>query len=210
MRFVRLVLELGRPARVRSAIASSIAMRVPDPTEKCAVWAASPMRTTLIDRPWPRDDGRELPPDAAVGDERMARELFREQLFEKRGALGLGRAVEPGGPPRLVAALDDERRVARLVFVGVDPPQAVFAALEVERERRKRLRRPQPYEAIGPNVARNRQVLTPSRPRIELLAPSAPTTRSAPAMSFSDVTSDSKWRSIPAMVACSCNMRSSV
>ncbi len=31
----------------RSAMASIIAMRVPEPTEKCAVCAASPMSTTL-------------------------------------------------------------------------------------------------------------------------------------------------------------------
>ena len=142
----------SRGARVLSATASSMAMRVPDPTEKCAVCAASPMSTMRS-----TDHGRVT----IVGNCRqmlrfvlsaMAVELVGEQPLQKRRALVLGRAIEARGAPRLVAALDDERRAARLVLVRVHAPQAVLVALEIERERRERLRRAEPDEAIRPQV----------------------------------------------------------
>ena len=88
----------ARPAASRSATASSIAIRVPDPTEKCAVCAASPRSTT-----WPLDHGSVR----IVGNcrhtlrfviEPVAVELLGEQPLEKCGRLLLGRAIHARRP----------------------------------------------------------------------------------------------------------------
>src|SRR2546426_8996289 len=50
--------------------------------------------------------------------------------------------------------LDDERRASALVLVGMDAPQAVPVALEVERERRKGAGGTEPYVAIGAPIDR--------------------------------------------------------
>ena len=127
------------PSASRSATASSIAIRVPDPTEKCAVCAASPSSTTLPLDHGAHADGRKLPPDAPVRDQPMPVELLGEQRLEKRGRFCLVGLVQAGGAPRLVAAFDDERRAIGLVLVGVDAPQAVLVRAKVERELGKRL-----------------------------------------------------------------------
>ena len=62
-----------------------------------------------------------------------------------------------------------------LVLVGMDSPEAVLVAFEVERELGKRLRRAQPHEAIRPMVDRGLDAIGPSSRRTVLLTPSAPT-----------------------------------
>jgi hypothetical protein len=117
----------------------------------------------VVDGPGARDDGGELAPDAPVRAERVALELLCEETLEKGGALGLRRAVEARRAPRFVAAFDDEGRPPGLVFVGMNPPQAVFAALEIEREGGKAFRGSEPDESIGPNVLGNRQAIGQER-----------------------------------------------
>ena len=127
-------------------------MRVPEPTEKCAVCAASPIRTTR-----PLDQGVVR----MVGNCRQILRLVTRRCPASSSANSasrntavsrLGRAIEAGGPPRLVAAFDDEGRESRFVLIRVHAPQPVLVALEVEREGGKRLRRAEPDEAIRPGV----------------------------------------------------------
>src|SRR5205807_9441156 len=102
--------------------------------------------------PRPRAYGGDLPPDAPVRDERMSVELIAEETFQKGRSLRFRGAVHTGGPPRFVAALDDEGRAIRAVLIRVHAPEAVIVVLEIERERRKRPRRAQPDESIRPDV----------------------------------------------------------
>ena len=116
------------------AMASSMASLVPEPIEKCAVWAASPSSTTL---PWCQRRLRtvgKLPPDGAVGDERVAGQLVGEQPLEVGDGALLAGLLEAGRAQGRLGALDDEGRGALGVAVGVHPPQAVRAVLEVEGE----------------------------------------------------------------------------
>ena len=85
-------------------MASSIAILVPEPTEKCAVCAASPRRTRLR-----CDQERllhvpEVGPLAVVHQERVALELFGEDLLHELLGVGVadarcgGRSVEVSSP----------------------------------------------------------------------------------------------------------------
>jgi hypothetical protein len=99
-------------------------------------------------------DGRELPPDAAVRDERVAVELLGEKAFEKCGGLLLVRAIHSRGLPRVLTTLDDERRAIRAVLIGMHAPETVIVVLEIKRERRKRFARAKPHEPIRPLIDR--------------------------------------------------------
>src|SRR5262245_58587593 len=105
-------------------------------------------------RPWLRANGRELPPDASIGDEAMTVELVGEQRFEEGRGLFFGRAVHAGGFPRRLAAFDNERRSAWRVLIRVNAPESVIVALEVKGKGGKRLRRPEPDEPVRPQIDR--------------------------------------------------------
>ncbi len=84
----------------------------------------------------------------------MALELVPEQRLAERERCVLVGAVHPRRPPRRFRRFDDERRAPRLVLVGVDSPQAVLIALEVERERGEGAGRAEPHVAIGAPIHR--------------------------------------------------------
>ena len=131
------------PIERASSIASSSASLVPEPIEKCAVWAASPIRTTGGRRTWPRvvevhpalaDDAREADPlrRAAqvrrVRDQRVAVERLGEQLLAERDRVFLLHRVEAGGAPDVLGRLDDEGRGVVVEAVGVRLEPAVLAS----------------------------------------------------------------------------------
>ncbi len=138
-------------------IASSIASFVPDPTEKCAVCAASPMRTTLsIDPPLVADAQKVQPIAAAqmgaVRHQPVAVKIPPEEPLAKRDRFAGIRRIESVRAPRLLATFDDERAQARVEAIGVHGKPAMLGGLEDEGKRVERQRRPEPYEAAEPPV----------------------------------------------------------
>ena len=88
-------------------------------------------------------------PQRAVLEEPMALQLLFEQRFAERERRVLVGAVHPRRLPGRFRGFDDERRAPPFVLVGVDPPQAVAIALEVERERGEGAVRAEPHVAVG-------------------------------------------------------------
>ena len=70
-----------------SEIASIIASRVPEPMEKWAECAASPMSTDAPVTPGVIPDGREGPPDGAVRDEPMGIQFLAKEVLEEGDGL---------------------------------------------------------------------------------------------------------------------------
>ena len=95
-----------------SPIASSIASFVPEPTEKCAVCAASPISTTFSCTQRCVADAREVQPIAAaqvraIGHQPVPVQVRREQLLAERDRLlrcppcrARARATSPRGTRR--------------------------------------------------------------------------------------------------------------
>ena len=82
----------------------------------------------------------------------MALELLREQTFQERRGVLLGRGIHAGGSPGFLAAFDDERGAARRVLIGVHAPQAVRSVPEIKGERRKRPCRAEPHEPVRTQI----------------------------------------------------------
>ena len=123
-----------------------MASLVPEPMEKCAVWAASPSSTTfpscqLSQRRVAKLSQRELlassawspstPPNSSADP--LDRGLVR---LAGRQVAGRGRQLaEAGRPPDGVVHLDDERAAGRVVGVAVHLHDAERRLLDVELER---------------------------------------------------------------------------
>jgi hypothetical protein len=82
----------------------------------------------------------------------MPVQLAREQRLRERHRVVLAGLVEPGPPPRVLGGFQDEGRVAPLVAVGVDAPQAVLVLLEDEGEGGEREGGAEPHEAVAAPV----------------------------------------------------------
>ena len=107
---------------------------------------------------------REVAPERAVLEEAVALELLGEQPLGEGDRLILVRLVEARAPPRGLRRLEDERGHRRVVAIGVDPPEAVVALLEDERECRVRERRAEPDELVRPPVHLGPEVLGVTAP----------------------------------------------
>ena len=143
------------------SIASSSASLVPEPIEKCAVCAASPISTTGVPRPsapWrctqrlhttrgKRIHAAEPRRWAALLIKRVAVEVLREQPLAESDALFLRHLFQPGGAPHRFGRFDDEGRGVRVEAVGVRLEPAPFGVLDRERERVEQLVRAEPDEA---------------------------------------------------------------
>src|SRR5947199_157180 len=90
----------------------------------------------------------EVAPQGAVLEEPMPLQLRCEQRFAERERRVLIGAVHPRRLPSRFRGFDDERRASPFVLVGVDPPQAVAIALEVERERGEGAVGTEPHVAV--------------------------------------------------------------
>ena len=143
---------------VGQIIASSSASLVPEPMEKCAEWAASPISTmlsllqvsvstrgkliqTLDPRRW-----------LALDMSGMAIEMVGEQLLAEPDALVRVHLAEPGGLPGLVGGFDDEGRGVRVELVGVNLEPAPLGLLEDEGEGVQQLLGAEPDELVGPDL----------------------------------------------------------
>ena len=149
-----------------SAIASSSASLVPEPTEKCAVCAASPMRTTGTRRPsmtfqctqvrhttrGKRIQIADPRRCAGVRHQCVAAEPRREQPFAVGNPFLLRHRLEAGRAPGFFGRFDDERRRIAVVLIRVRLEPAVRRFDERERERGKPLLRAEPDEAAMPQV----------------------------------------------------------
>ncbi len=84
----------------------------------------------------------------AVVEQPVPVERVGEEALAEGEALLLRHPVEPGGVPRLLAALDDERArvLGELIAVRLKP--AVLGLAEVERERLERAVRPEPRKPV--------------------------------------------------------------
>ena len=134
---------------------------MPEPIEKCAVCAASPISTTGTLLPFDLDAVRPVLADHArkadpvgraaqvrgVADQLVAVEVLGEELLAEGDGLGLLHLVEAVGLPHRLRRLDDEGRglVVELVGVGLEP--AVLGLLEGEGEGVEGLVRAEPDEA---------------------------------------------------------------
>ena len=122
-----------------SAMALSIASLVPEPTEKCAVAAASPSSTMLpCDQ---RSHSTRLKLSQAeprrwraLRHQAMAAEVSGEDALAGCNRLVLAHAIEPDAPPGRLRAFDDEGRGVGIELVGVHPDPAVLRLLEDECE----------------------------------------------------------------------------
>ena len=123
-----------------SAMALSSASFVPEPTEKCAVAAASPISTRFSCDHFSHSTRRKLSHAEprrclALVASRCPPRLPGEDAFARRDRLLLAHGVEAEPAPRRLRALDDERRGLGVELVGVRPDPAVLGLLEDERER---------------------------------------------------------------------------
>ena len=145
-----------------SSIASSSASLVPDPTEKCAVCAASPIRTTGT---LPRQCTQLLhttrgnrihcaePRRCAALDIRRCPSRWRAKRRSHHAIdSSFSMRSRPGRLPYVLRRFDDERRrrVVEAVRVRLEP--AVLGLLECERERLEELVRAEPDEAAAAQV----------------------------------------------------------
>ena len=147
-----------------SAMASSIASLVPEPIEKCAVALASPISTMLSAVQLLAADGREIPPQRAVGDQLVAGELVGEHAFEEVRRRRLVELVEAGALEGLRIGLHHPGRAAGLVLIAMRDEDAVRRLLEEEIEGVHRPRRAHPGELVGPQLdARLERVLEQPR-----------------------------------------------
>ena len=120
-------------------MALSRASLVPEPTEKCAVAAASPISTIFwCDQVWhsTRLKLSQAEPRRcrALVIEAMPAEVLGEDPLARRDRLLLAHAVEAELAPRRLRALDDEGRRIGIELVGVRPDPAVLRLLEDEGE----------------------------------------------------------------------------
>ena len=97
-------------------------------------------------------DGREVAPERAVDDHRMA----VEQVLIQRAHIGDGRLLvlilQPGAGEGVRRGLDDPGAHVRVVLVGVEVPDAGVVLAEVECEGGQRTRAAEPDELVGPPV----------------------------------------------------------
>ena len=133
-------------------MASSIASLVPEPIEKCAVALASPISTMLSAVQLLAADGREIPPQRAVGDELVAGKLLGEHAFKEMRRRRLVHLVEAGALERLRIGLHHPGRAARLVLIAMRDEDAVRRLLEEEVEGVHRPVRAHPAEVVGPEL----------------------------------------------------------
>jgi hypothetical protein len=82
----------------------------------------------------------------------MPLELVGKDTLQELHGLRFVGAIQAGAHPRIVPALDDERRAVWRVLVGVHAPEAVLGVLEVESKRGKRLRRAEPDKPVRTDV----------------------------------------------------------
>ena len=136
-------------ARARaSAMASSIARRVPEPIEKWAVRSASPMSTTFpTDQRAFRTFGK-APPHGLVRDETVALQRPLEDPLAIGQRVRLVHRGKPGALPSRRIALQDERAHARRVAVVVRIEGPVLALDERLREGGEDLGRAEPGELV--------------------------------------------------------------
>ena len=141
-----------------SAIALSSASFVPEPTEKCAVAAASPISTRFsCDHcshctRWKLSHADPRRCLALVASRCPPRFLAKMRLA-RRDRLLLAHAVEAEPAPGGLRALDDERRRLGIELVGVRPNPAVLRLLEDEGEGVvEPLSRAEPDVFAGPHV----------------------------------------------------------
>ncbi len=148
-----------------SASASSMASLVPEPIEKCAVCAASPISTTL---PWRQVSLRtvrklsqlELFANTRWPSRRSANSSRTSAIDVSslcaRPAVGRGdRAERPR--PDVVVHLDDERAGALVVRVPVELHDAVRGLPDVERERLEHEVGAQPHVLAAPGLEGGRE-----------------------------------------------------
>src|SRR5436190_3137831 len=88
-------------------------------------------------------------PHGAVREQTVALELLAEQRLAEGERRTLVGAIQPRRTPGRFGGFNDERRAFRLVLVGVDSPQAVLVALEVEGECGEGAGRSEPDVAIA-------------------------------------------------------------
>ena len=148
-----------------SAIASSSASLVPEPIEKWAEWAASPIRTRLsltqvrLATRGKLTQMRAAAGIAHIGEQTVAVEDAGEQPLAEANALVVRHAVEAGAPPDRLGRLDDEGRGALVEAIGVGLEPAPFGLFEREGEGRERPGRAEPDVAavaaldLGPEVS---------------------------------------------------------
>ena len=87
-----------------------------------------------------------------VGHERVAVEIFGEQLFAQRDRFGLVHPVEAERAPGVLRTFDDEGRAIGREAVGVRPDPAVLGLLEREGEGVEHFGRAEPHELVGADV----------------------------------------------------------
>ena len=123
-----------------SAMALSSASLVPEPTEKCAVAAASPISTMLLVRPGLAQHAVEVEPGraaqvAGIGHQPMAAEVPGEDLLAGGDRLVLAHAVEAEARARSPREHSTMKvAVSGIELVGVRPDPAVLGLLEDEGE----------------------------------------------------------------------------
>ncbi len=104
-------------------------------------------------------DGREVAPERAVGDRRVA----VEQILVERRHIGDGAVfvlvLQPGAGEGLGGGLDDPGAHARVVLVGVQVPDSGVVLAEVEGEGGQRPRAAEPDELVGPPVVARAEML---------------------------------------------------
>ncbi len=152
-----------RPMARASAIASSSASLVPEPIEKCAECAASPISTTLPLDPALVGDARETSPspDSLASSLPSAPGLSHGANRRRQKSSvcrGVG-PVEPGGAPGLLAGLDDEGRGVLVEAVGVRLEPAPFGRDEDEGEGVEQAVRAEPDELVAAPVDLGLEVL---------------------------------------------------
>src|SRR5262249_31835868 len=76
------------------------------------------------------DDGRKRPPQRAIDEQPVATNVIGEERLAVAHRVLLGRSIEPGAPPCVLVALDDERRSPLLEWIRVHLEQPVLALLE--------------------------------------------------------------------------------
>ena len=106
----------------------------------------------VVGGPFLAADGREIPPQRAVGDQLVAGELLGEHAFEESRRAGLVQLVEAGALERLRIGLHHPGRAAGLVLVAMRDEDAVRRFPEEEVERVHRPVRAHPGEIVGPKL----------------------------------------------------------
>ena len=94
------------------------------------------------------ENARKIAPERAVGDERMAFQLLRENRLQLPRTFLFAQLVEAKRFPSLRACLHHPGRVPRFILIGVRADQAMFCLLEEEGETFQRARGAEPGELV--------------------------------------------------------------